>query len=65
MEPNRELVGQGLPTWPPASPAHTFRHTVCTVQGQAGRDWREIANDVGHKKASMTMDVYREPPDGE
>lgn len=38
--------------------AHTFRHTVCTLLGQAGRDWREIANYVGHKKASMTMDVY-------
>jgi integrase len=38
--------------------AHTFRHTVCTLLGQAGMDWREIANYVGHKKASMTMDVY-------
>jgi integrase len=38
--------------------AHTFRHTVCTLLGQAGRDWREVANYVGHKKASMTMDVY-------
>ncbi len=38
--------------------SHTFRHTVCTLLGQAGWSWREIANYVGHKKASMTMDVY-------
>jgi integrase len=38
--------------------SHTFRHTVCTLLGQAGWSWREIANYVGHKKASMTMDTY-------
>ena len=38
--------------------AHTFRHTVCTLLGQAGESWRDIANHVGHKHASITMDVY-------
>ena len=39
--------------------AHTFRHTVCTLLGLAGLDGREIANYVGHKYASMTMDRYQ------
>jgi integrase len=42
----------------PWATSHTFRHTVCTLLGQAGWSWREIANYVGHKKASMTMDIY-------
>jgi integrase len=48
------LDGAGYP-W---ATSHTFRHTVCTLLGQAGWSWREIANYVGHKKASMTMDIY-------
>lgn len=39
--------------------AHTFRHAVCTLLGLAGLDGREIANYVGHKYASMTMDRYQ------
>ncbi|MCZ2837085.1 tyrosine-type recombinase/integrase [Modestobacter sp. VKM Ac-2985] len=42
----------------PWATAHTFRHTVCTLLGQAGLLPREVANYVGHKHASMTMDRY-------
>lgn len=38
--------------------AHTFRHTVATVLDLAGLSAREIANHLGHKRASMTQDVY-------
>jgi integrase len=51
----RELMAAAGYEW---ATAHTFRHTVCTLLGQAGWSWREIANYVGHKKASMTMDQY-------
>ena len=39
--------------------SHTFRHTVCELLGQAGLLPREVANYVGHKHASMTMDRYQ------
>ena len=51
----RELLAAAGHVW---ATAHSFRHTVCMLLGQAGWSWREIANYVGHKKASMTMDVY-------
>jgi len=38
--------------------AHTFRHTVATLLDLAGSSAREIANHLGHKRASMTQDVY-------
>jgi integrase len=38
--------------------AHTFRHTVATLLDLAGLSAREIANHLGHKRASMTQDVY-------
>ena len=40
---------------PPRTP---FRHTVCTLLGQSGLFWRDIADYVGHKHAGLTMDVY-------
>lgn len=42
----------------PWATAHTFRHTVATMLDQAGLSAREIANHLGHKRASMTQDVY-------
>ncbi len=42
----------------PWATAHTFRHTVATVLDLAGLSAREIANHLGHKRASMTQDVY-------
>ena len=38
--------------------AHTFRHTVATLLDLAGLSAREIANYLGHARASMTQDVY-------
>lgn len=38
--------------------AHTFRHTVATMLDREGLSAREIANHLGHKRASMTQDVY-------
>ncbi len=37
---------------------HTFRHTVATLLDREGLSAREIANHLGHKRASMTQDVY-------
>lgn len=36
---------------------HTFRHTVATVLGRT-LTGREVANHLGHARASMTMDRY-------
>lgn len=38
--------------------SHTFRKTVATRMDEAGRSAREIADQLGHAKASMTLDVY-------
>jgi integrase len=37
---------------------HTFRKTVATRLDEARRSAREVADQLGHKKASMTQDVY-------
>jgi integrase len=37
--------------------AHTFRHTVATILGRT-LPVREVANHLGHARASMTMDRY-------
>lgn len=37
---------------------HTFRKTVATRLDQAGMTPREIADQLGHAKPSMTQDVY-------
>ena len=42
----------------PWATAHTFRHTVATLPDLAGLSAREIADHLGHKRASMTQDVY-------
>jgi integrase len=38
--------------------AHTFRKTVATMLDAAGTSARETANQLGHARPSMTMDVY-------
>jgi integrase len=38
--------------------SHTLRKTVATRLDEAGRSPREIADQLGHAKASMTLDVY-------
>lgn len=38
--------------------SHVFRKTVATVMDQGGYTAREIADQLGHRKISMTQDVY-------
>lgn len=38
--------------------SHVFRRTVATVMDEAGMSAREIADQLGHSKVSMTQDVY-------
>lgn len=38
--------------------SHVFRKTVATVLDEAGLTAREIADQLGHAKISMTQDVY-------
>jgi integrase len=42
--------------WPVTS--HTFRKTVATVLDDSGLSAREIADQLGHSRPSMTQDVY-------
>lgn len=37
---------------------HVFRKTVATVMDEAGMTAREIADQLGHMRVSMTQDVY-------
>lgn len=48
------LTAAGFP-W---ATAHTFRRTVATLLDGAGASARDSANQLGHKRASMTQDVY-------
>lgn len=48
----RARVGFGWVT------SHNFRKTVATVLDEAGLSAREIADQLGHAKISMTQDVY-------
>jgi integrase len=38
--------------------SHSFRKTVATVMKEAGFTAREVADQLGHDKISMTQDVY-------
>jgi integrase len=38
--------------------SHTFRKTVATRMEEAGFTPRQVADQLGHEKPSMTMDVY-------
>jgi integrase len=38
--------------------SHVFRKTVATRMDEAGHSVREIADQLGHEKPSMTQDVY-------
>jgi len=38
--------------------SHTFRKTVATRMEEAGCTPREVADQLGHSKVSMTQDVY-------
>ena len=38
--------------------SHSFRKTTATILDDAGRSAREIADQLGHARPSMTQDVY-------
>lgn len=38
--------------------SHVFRKSVATIMDEAGMTAREIADQLGHARVSMTMDVY-------
>jgi integrase len=48
----RERAGFGWVT------SHVFRKTVATVMDEAGMTAREIADQLGHARPSLTQDVY-------
>jgi integrase len=48
----RDEAGYGWVT------SHVFRKTVATVMKEAGLTAREVADQLGHEKVSMTQDVY-------
>lgn len=48
----RERAGFGWVT------SHVFRKTVATVMAESGFTAREIADQLGHAKVSLTQDVY-------
>jgi integrase len=52
--PNAEPNAAGFP-W---ATGDTFRKTVATLLDAAGTSGREVANQLGHVRPSMTMDVY-------
>jgi integrase len=48
----RDRAGYGWVT------SHVFRKTVATVMDEAGMSAREIADQLGHARPSLTQDVY-------
>lgn len=38
--------------------SHNFRKTAATLLDDAGLTVREIADQLGHKRVSMTLDTY-------
>jgi integrase len=41
-----------------ADTSHIFRKTAATMLDEAGLSAREIADQLGHSKPSLTLDVY-------
>lgn len=38
--------------------SHNFRKTTATILDQAGQSARQVADQLGHSRPSMTQDVY-------
>ena len=38
--------------------SHNFRKTTATILDEAGHSARQVADQLGHSKPSMTQDVY-------
>lgn len=51
----REVRGDGVLAW---ITSHAFRKTTATVLDDAGQSARQVADQLGHSRPSMTQDVY-------
>lgn len=51
----RAARGDGLLAW---VTSHSFRKTVPTALDQSGHSGRQVADQLGHSRPSMTQDVY-------
>ncbi len=51
----REARGDGLLAW---VTSHSFRKTVATALDHGGHSGRQVADQLGHSRPSMTQDVY-------
>jgi integrase len=58
-QPRKQQDGEMAPTteWTWVT-SHVWRKTVGTLMKQAGRSSRDIADQLGHAKVSMTEDIY-------
>lgn len=52
----KRLASLGLPEYG----FHLFRHTHASMLLNAGADWKELQDRMGHKSISTTMDTYAE-----
>ncbi|MCP1640400.1 integrase [Streptococcus gallinaceus] len=52
----KRLASLGLPEYG----FHLFRHTHASMMLNAGADWKELQDRMGHKSISTTMDTYAE-----
>lgn len=51
----REARGDGVLAW---VTSHSFRKTTATILDSAGQSGRQVADQLGHARPSMTQDVY-------
>jgi integrase len=51
----REVRGRDALAW---ITSHAFRKTTATVLDDAGQSSRQVADQLGHSRPSMTQDVY-------
>ncbi|WP_267884885.1 tyrosine-type recombinase/integrase [Jiangella alkaliphila] len=51
----RQVRGDGALAW---ITSHAFRKTTATVLDDAGQSARQVADQLGHSRPSMTQDVY-------
>ena len=52
----KRLTELGLPDYG----FHLFRHTHASLMLNAGANWKELQERMGHKSISTTMDLYAE-----
>ncbi len=52
----KRLIELGLPDYG----FHLFRHTHASLMLNAGTNWKELQERMGHRSISTTMDIYAE-----